>query len=423
MFPSTTDSIQPGHAYSIVPAHMPALKAPSPAPMLDILTMTMHLDNGVRRIASSITALARFPADKAEPHLLATMQCTLDGIVVIDTRHRIVLVNGQAEQLFGHPAEYLLDQSLETVIPSPLNQINTGPNLVSAWTADAGNTIRVTVKGLSSDGKLLSLNMVIMRTAIQDEDYFVLIVHDHALGSSAYDRLSPPLPSELRRLAATSQKAAEIEKRRFSRTLYDDIGQRLSVLKLDLHWLENSPPEERNNVPARVARMQGLLDNVIAATKTMAATLRPPLLDDLGLLPTVEWLVENFRKRTDIACVLQSSGMEAGLDDTVQSAVFRLMQEGLSNIERHSQARNVTIGLHRHADEILISIEDDGVGMHPGSENKAGCYGLLAMQERVVVLGGTISVRNNVSNGVTIQASIPLDPLFPANNNSLDHVL
>ena len=215
----------------------------------------------------------------------------------------------------------------------------------------------------------------------------------------------------MRKLAVSSQQANEVEKRRFSRELYDDIGQRLSVLKLDLDWLEKNLPGTNEYMPARVAQMQDMLDKVIMLTKSMASTLRPPLLDDFGLMPAVEWMTENFQKRNGIACSMQSRGMKSKFGEPIESAVFRVIQEGLLNIERHAHASNVKIVLEHVDHNLHIMIEDDGIGLTAECENKPGCYGLIAMQERIFVLGGTIALANTRPRGMTIHASIPIDPL------------
>jgi len=153
-------------------------------------------------------------------------------------------------------------------------------------------------------------------------------------------------------------------------------------------------------------------------TKSMASALRPPLLDDFGLLPAVEWMAENFRKKTSISCTVHSIGMNGKLDDPIESAVFRVVQEGLSNIEKHAHARNARIIFERTDNQLDVMIQDDGIGMAAGSEYKSGCYGLLAMQERIFVLGGTISVENVAPHGLAIHASIPIDPTLNHDQSS-----
>jgi len=217
--------------------------------------------------------------------------------------------------------------------------------------------------------------------------------------------------SKLRKWAASSQQANEVEKRQFSRKLYDDIVQRLGVLKLDLDWLRNTLSTSDEDMPARVAQMQGLLENVITMTKSMASALRPPMLDDFGLMPAVEWMAENFHKKTGIPCTIESKGMIAKLDEPIESAIFRVIQEGLTNIERHAGANHARIAFMHAGDQLDVMIQDDGAGMAGGSKNKPGCHGLIAMQERIFVLGGTISIGNIKPHGVSIHASIPIEPV------------
>jgi signal transduction histidine kinase len=216
---------------------------------------------------------------------------------------------------------------------------------------------------------------------------------------------------QLRKLAASSQQKYELERRHFSRILYDDLGQRLSVLKLDLDWLQARLGGMHADIPARIAQMEGLLASVIARTKNIAMTLRPPLLDDFGLIPAIEWLVDNFRKRAAVACDLEKRDVAICSGAPAESAVFRLVQEGLLNVERHAHASNVHIRLEQDSGRLAVTVEDDGIGASPGDIDKPGCYGLSAVRERVVILGGTIAVGNTDPSGFAIRASIPLDNL------------
>jgi signal transduction histidine kinase len=274
---------------------------------------------------------------------------------------------------------------------------------------------------MHASGEQLSVSVCVLRVAVQGEYYLALVLDKATLAGK--DDASvfqlPELLVEHRRRAVSSQQANEVEKKRFSRKLYDDIGQRLSVLKLDLDWLENSLSDADACFPARLAEMQGLLDNVISMTKSMASALRPPLLDDFGLLPAVEWIAENFSKKTSIACTVENNSMVGKLDEAVESAVFRIVQESLSNIERHACAQHAKIILTQCKDRLDVMIQDDGIGMTTGCENKLGCYGLIAMQERVFVLGGTIYIRHIKPHGVCIHASLPLEPIFNATQCSI----
>ena len=211
-----------------------------------------------------------------------------------------------------------------------------------------------------------------------------------------------------RHLAVASQQGCEHEKRRLSKELYDDLAQGLSVLKLDLGWLEQNLDGLPRNVPERIGQMHVLLDKIILRTKSIATTLRPPLLDDFGLMPAVQWVTDNFQKRSGIICRVDTPSIVIAPGDPAESAIFRVIQEGLLNIERHARARHVLLRLRHHAQQIELLLQDDGVGIDVGGERKDGCYGLIAMRERITILDGTIRMGNAMSGGFVIHAVIPL---------------
>ena len=376
--------------------------------------MTTQLEYSSGKIPNFTTSLSRFPAAKLGPTLMSVIHTAIDGVIIVDSMRHIVLVNEKIERMFGHSADHLLEKPLDVLIP-PRSGTEQRRHIDRRLTAArfSGKRSRLELKGVHADGKSIIFNASISRVIVQGELFLALILHESGSNENAHEpkrRLGRP--HDLRRWAVSSQQATEIEKRKFSRKLYDEIGQRLSVLKLDLDWLENSLPEIDDCLPARLAQMQGLLDNVITMTKNMASALRPPLLDDFGLLPAVDWMAENFRKKTGIPCTVESEGMTGKLDDPIESAVFRVVQEGLSNIEKHSHARNARIIFEHTENQLDVIILDDGIGMAAGSEFKPGCYGLIAMQERIFVLGGTISIENAAPHGLVIHASIPIDPIF-----------
>jgi PAS domain S-box-containing protein len=373
--------------------------------------MTAHIEHhGSARFFDSVTTLPRFPANMVGASLLSIIQSSMDGVIVIDATRQIVLVNRKAERMFGYPARHLLDKSVDILLPPRIGPEQRRRMERLAAIRMNGKRTRLGLRGLHANGQEFAVNASVSRIALRGEMYVAVTLHDTPRHTGTERKSRPIRSSDLRKLAVSSQQASEVEKKRFSKELYDDIGQRLSVLKLDLDWLEHSLPETEAGVPERVAQMQGMLDMVITLTKSMASTLRPPLLDDFGLMPALEWIADNFRKRTGIACNVEGIGMPIKLGDPVKSAVFRVIQEGLLNIERHAHASNVQVVLEYTERKLDVLIQDDGIGMAAESENKPGCYGLIAMQERIFVLGGTIAITNIRPQGVAIRASIPIDP-------------
>jgi signal transduction histidine kinase len=267
------------------------------------------------------------------------------------------------------------------------------------------------MKGVHAGGATFSVSACVWHFMVRREMFQVSVLSNLKPQTNKKPERLGLRPAELQRMAVSSQVVHEMEKRRFSKELYDDIGQRLSVLKLDLDWLENSLVHTNARVPSRVAQMQCMLDKVIVMTKTLASTLRPPLLDDFGLAPAVKWVSDAFSKRTGIPCRVDVDGLPIKLSESVESAVFRVIQEGLANVERHAHANHVAIRLREEEERLAVSIADDGVGIKPGCSAKPGCYGLIAMQERIFVLGGTIAIENVQPHGVGIYLSVPVNPL------------
>jgi len=381
--------------------------------------MNINSEQDFSKPFSVISALSEFAASKVRPSLLSIMHSSLEGVIIVDATHRIVLVNHKAECIFGYSAAELLEQPLEALLPSRLDSQQRRHMDRLATAGKGSRRARLILKGTHANGTPLSLCASVSRVVVHGDLYLALIIHD---GDRRQAREEEPRrmarPAELRRWAVSSQHANEVEKRRFSKKLYDDIGQRLSVLKLDLDWLENSLPDTKEGFPARVAQMQGLLDNVITMTKSMASALRPPLLDDFGLLAAVEWMAENFQKKTGILCTVEHRGQAIKLEEPAESAIFRVIQEGMANIERHAHARCAKISFVQSQSQLDVMIRDDGIGLGNGDAGKPGCYGLLAMQERVFILGGTIRIENAQPAGVAIHASIPLETVSCLESNN-----
>jgi PAS domain S-box-containing protein len=342
--------------------------------------------------------------------LQSIIDSAMDAVIVLDTAREIVLVNHKVERMFGYPASHLLEKSIDMLVPPGFGseQRRRLERLCSA--RGSGRRTKLGLRGQHANGESLFLNTSASRVTVHGESFLALVVHSSATDDGALEqRRRTVKTADLRRWAATAQQANEVERRRFSRKLYDEIGQRLSVLKLDLDWLENSLSDVDTELPERVAQMQGLLDNVITMTKSMASALRPPLLDDFGLFPAVEWMAENVQKRSGIVCTVEGNGLAIKLGEPIESALFRVIQEGLTNIEKHARARQARIVFLHTDNQLDVMIQDDGVGISSGAQGKSGCYGLIGMQERIFVLGGTITVGNVKPHGVLIHATIPLD--------------
>ncbi|MEM5315226.1 PAS domain-containing protein [Paraburkholderia sp. JHI869] len=217
--------------------------------------------------------------------------------------------------------------------------------------------------------------------------------------------------SQLRKLLAYLQSIREAERTRISRELHDELGQLLSGLRLGLNYLETQAGDPESAQAAHVHMLKELVDATMDAVHRIASDLRPAVLDELGLHAALEWLTESFVQRNSLPCELhvEMSGTQAnGLDTERSTAIFRIVQEALTNAARHARALRVVVEVDMRGDDCLLAITDDGCGMDTSRAANGTSLGLLGMRERALMLGGQLSVRSRPGHGTTVSARIPL---------------
>ncbi len=216
--------------------------------------------------------------------------------------------------------------------------------------------------------------------------------------------------AELRALAARLQTTREEERTRIAREIHDELGQALTALKLDVAWLE-SHSTRSNSGAFRLgdASLSDRIDETMKIVRRIASELRPSVLDPLGLEAALEVLVQDAAKRTGIAIALQADDFPR-LPDHVASHAFRIIQEALTNVTRHSKATRVDVTVRRLEKSILLGVEDNGVGFTPQSLSGLSSLGLVGMRERALACGGTLTIRGEPGRGTAIVVTIPVTP-------------
>jgi two-component system, NarL family, sensor histidine kinase UhpB len=211
---------------------------------------------------------------------------------------------------------------------------------------------------------------------------------------------------ELRQLSANVVQAREDARLRIAREMHDELGQRLSALKLDLASLAAHEREPAN--AERIAAMLGTLDETMTAVRRITADLRPLMLDDLGLNAALEWLTRESARHMGIEITLHLGEADPDLDKDASVAVYRIVQEALTNVARHARATDVRVDLRTSGDELLLMVQDNGIGFPPGATRKAGSFGLLGIRERAALLGGSLVVDNPLVGGARLTVRLPL---------------
>ena len=214
-----------------------------------------------------------------------------------------------------------------------------------------------------------------------------------------------------RRVSRGVLRLQEEERARISRDLHDGIGQLLTALKIQLELLEQEAAEITALMP-RIAGARELADTALAEVRQLSHLLRPQMLDELGLDPTLRWLARTFQKRTGIVVDLTIQGTERRGDADVETLVYRIVQETLTNVARHSGAKAAAVTLRRDADRLLVRIEDLGSGFSPETLLSAGeddrGFGVRAMRDRVEFMNGRFSIRSAAGKGTAVEAELPL---------------
>jgi two-component system sensor histidine kinase UhpB len=206
----------------------------------------------------------------------------------------------------------------------------------------------------------------------------------------------------------------EEERGRISRDLHDGVGQLLTALKIQLELLEQDVARARPELSARTAAARELADACLAEVRQLSHLIRPQMLDELGLMPTLRWLARTVQKRAGIVVDFVHDGSEQRLDPALETLVFRLVQEALTNVAKHAGADQVAVRVSQGQREIKVTVEDAGAGFAAeeilnGLDEDRG-FGVRAMRDRVKFFNGRFELISAPGRGTRIDVAVPLSP-------------
>jgi len=248
------------------------------------------------------------------------------------------------------------------------------------------------------------------RAPLNDEDLDLLSAIGHQIALAIENaRLYKEVQrkEEIRRqLLDKLITAQEEERRRLSRELHDEVGQSLTALIMNLGSAEAAVPPQFDSIRRHLGEIRGLLATTLEEIRRLMVDLRPTLLDDLGLIPAIRWFAETHLERARIKHSLEVVGHRRRLPPHVETALFRVVQEAITNIVRHSGARRAEIRVDFRDAWVGAEISDDGKGFDPSAAQ--GRLGLLGMEERVTFLGGRWAIQTEIGAGTRISVEIPV---------------
>jgi PAS domain S-box-containing protein len=346
-----------------------------------------------------------FPHALGDIHFRMLVDAVQDyAIFMLDPDGNIASWNRGAQNIKGYAAQEIIGQHF-SVFYTPDDIAADKPRAELMLAASEG---RVEDEGwrVRRDGSRFWANVTL--TAIRAPDGalrgFAKVTRDMT------DRLRLIELQHASALSLHVQSAREEERNRIARELHDDLGQQLVALKMDvaaLGLVAADGKAARQPIEQAIA-LQAQIDSIIASARRIAGGLRPPMLDDLGLGAALEWLAEEFRTRYRLTVTVRNEVDQLALSPTAATAIFRIVQEALTNVTRHADASRVCVEMRVMQDEFRMHIEDDGKGTMLDESRSKEHFGLLGMQERVRQLYGRATFDSAPGDGFRIDISLPI---------------
>lgn len=354
-------------------------------------------------------------------HIAAIVASVMDAIISVDDEQRVVLFNPAAEQMFGVPASEAIGSPLERFLPERYRSAHrahvTAFGATNATTRTMGALRPLTA--LRSDGTEFPIEASISRASTSTGRTLTVIIRDvsdrvrHEALLAGYTADLERSRAELRALSAKLQETREAERAHIAREVHDRLGQSLTAVSLGLDRLyqdlERPGPAALAVARKECQALAAVVQDAIQGTRKLASELHPAVLDHLGLGAAVEWQVQEFSTRTGLVSHVDvETSLEVARE--LELPLYRVLQESLTNVARHAQARSVIVSLRESDGDVELVVEDDGQGVRGVAARGVG-LGLLGMRERLVPYGGTVTLSDRPAvNGARLTARVPARP-------------
>jgi signal transduction histidine kinase len=265
------------------------------------------------------------------------------------------------------------------------------------------------------DGSRLDVSVVCVPVSLPRGEIAIYAIHRDITRSKQAGEALRQANERLQWLSRRLFEVQEEERRHLARELHDEIGQALTAAKLNLKIIAPEVP------PAAADRLEDsiqILDRLLVQVRQLSLDLRPPLLDELGLVPALRWLADQQAQRAGLRVTFTANVEHLEMDPLTRTACFRVAQEAITNAIRHARAATVAVELRAEPDRLWLVVQDDGVGFDKDAVQqraaRGASLGLLSMNERTLLLGGELEVNSAPGRGTEIRAWFPLAPPGPA---------
>jgi two-component system sensor histidine kinase UhpB len=338
------------------------------------------------------------------------MNAALDAIICINPEGLITVWNLQAENMFGWKEKDMLGQPLvDSIVPTQHRASHKRGLQRYLATGEATMLNRVVeTTALHRSGYEFPIELAIVPIKKTGDDFFCAFIRDITDRKQESEKLRQSY-EEIRRLASHLQDVREEERLIMSREIHDQLGQQLTIMKMDINWLKKRTVLPINDATKeKMEALNTMIDDTIKMVRRIATELRPSLLDDLGLGAALEWHLTEFQKRSGIEVHYEGLSQELPLPVTVKTALFRIVQESLTNVARYARAKHVLVTLKNVEDHLHLTIRDDGIGFDPADLATKKSFGIVGMRERSAMMDGKYSILSSPGQGTTVKVIVPL---------------
>jgi two-component system sensor kinase len=347
---------------------------------------------------------------ESEARFRSVFESATDGIVLADSQGHILSWNRAAEQMFGYSPEEVGALTLSSLMPARYRERHeqgirrepAGPSRI------IGSTIEL--RGLRRDESEFPIELAVGTWEVNGRRFYSGVIRD-ITRRNEYEAQLRASNEELRQLSARIEAIQETERAAIAREIHDELGQALTSVQLDIAWVEKRLEEKRGDrspVLRRLDRMRQAMDQILSNVRRISAELRPTMLDQLGLVATMEWQANEFSDQTGIACSFRPALGAVTPSPDATTAIYRVFQECLTNIARHAAARTVEIDLVNESNILVMTVRDDGRGIDQSRIRHPSSLGLTGMRERCHSLGGELAIRRDSVRGTRVIARIPI---------------
>ena len=336
----------------------------------------------------------------------AIVENSLDATALIRRDGTTSYATPSVTRVLGYPPEELVDKSvLEFIHPDDVERSR--PLFAGALQAP-GRAVAGEVRCRHRDGSWRVIEVVgVNRFDDPEVEALVANFRDVTDRRVAEEDLRESR-EQLRRLSLHISAAREEERTRIAREIHDDLGQKLTVVKMSLSRLRQDLPREPSTLQSSVRAILKSIDELLATVRDLSTELRPAVLDHLGLVDALKWQARDFESKIGIRCKVVSRLEEVSLDSARRTDLFRVTQEALTNVARHSGATRVQIQISGEAGDLLLEISDNDQGFQEDGTSRRSSLGLLGIRERIEALGGTVQWLGTSGRGTRVRIRIPL---------------